>query len=143
MKASFNKVQNNAINYGGNKETIRTYNVIAHKKGIGYSDAPNFKELIVCRVYMARKSDGASPVYASIWLYGADGTVCDYRSGKGTASGYGYCKKSAAVSDAISSAGITLDKAINGRGESAIRDALKAIAEAMGFKQDQIFLVEN
>ena len=49
-------------------------------------------------------------------------------SGTGSAGGYGYHRPSAAASEAIRNAGIELDQNISGRGDSAIEDAVKAIA---------------
>ena len=93
MKAKIiNQVQN-ARNYGGEKETVSKF-VVMDKTG---------KEFVDCRVYMGR-SRSASTVYASIWVHG-NGV---YTSGNGSAGGYGYHKESAAIQDAITSAGIEL-----------------------------------
>lgn len=93
MKAKIiNQVQN-AKNYSGEKETVSKF-IVMDKTG---------KEFVDCRVYMGR-SRYASTVYASIWVHG-NGV---YTSGKGSAGGYGYHKESAAIQDAITSAGIEL-----------------------------------
>ncbi len=55
------------------------------------------------------------------------------RYGFGRAGGYGYCKASAALADAIDKAGIGLSEPIDGRGEQAMRGALVAIAHAAGW----------
>ena len=60
---------------------------------------------------------------------------------KGKAGGYGYHKESAAIAEAIESAGIALDTDISGVGNSAILDALTAIANALGF--ERVLIVEN
>ena len=54
-----------------------------------------------------------------------------YGSGYGKAGGYGYCKASAAMADAIDHAGIKLSESIAGRGDTAIRDAALAIGKML------------
>ena len=126
MKATIGKTVSNGVNYGYKKELIRTYNVV--------TDA--LKEIITVRCYMGRSSN-AAVVYASIWI-NAHGI---HTSGKGQAGGYGYDKTSAAIAEAIKSAGITIDTDISGVGDGAICDALKAIARALGFSN--VLIVEN
>lgn len=105
--------------------------VINHYHAIGLIDG-EIVPLVDCRLYMSRSGDGASPVYCALWLlYGENG----YSSGRGTASGYGYHKRSSAVGQAIRSAGIKLDENIDGVGDDAVKDALTAIAEACGATQ--------
>ena len=86
----------NAKNYGGDKETISTLKVIVKV---------DKKLRVVCdaRFYMGR-SARSSTVYCSLWVSGKG--VCV--SGTGKAGGYGYHKQSAALADAIESAGIKL-----------------------------------
>ncbi len=126
MKATIGKQVSNAVNYGDKKELIKTFNLITDE----------LKEIITVRCYMGR-SASASTVYASIWI-NAPGY---HSSGRGNAGGYGYHKESAAISAAIESAGITLDQSIEGVGNTAIEDALKAIAAALGFSD--VLIVEN
>ena len=126
MKATIGKQVSNAINYGDKKELIKTFNVVTD----------GLKEVITVRCYMGR-SAGASAVYAAIWV----NTRGYYSSGKGKAGGYGYHKASAAVADAISSAGITLDTNISGVGDGAIKESLETIASALGFSH--VLIVEN
>lgn len=96
MKAIITKQVDNARNYANEKETVSKFIVLGKING-------EQMEVVDCRVYMSR-SNSASTVYASIWVHGAD----VYTTGKGTASGYGYHKRSAAIGSAISSAGIEL-----------------------------------
>ena len=126
MKATIGKQVSSAVNYGDKKELIKTFNVVTD----------GLKEVITVRCYMGR-SASASTVYASIWVNAPD----IHTSGKGKAGGYGYHKASAAIGDAINSAGITLDTDISGVGNSAILDALTAIANALGF--ERVLIVEN
>lgn len=100
--------------------------------------------IIDCRVYMARHSDGASPQYCNIWINdtrSSTNTAHRYARGVGKASGYGYDKSSAAISAAIDDAGITLSKRIDGVGESASFEAICAIAEALGYADDEYSIV--
>jgi hypothetical protein len=126
MKATIGENVSNAVNYKGQKELVKSYNVITD----------TLREIIIARCYMGR-SASASTVYASIWIQSSG----IYTSGKGKAGGYDYHKESAAIADAIESAGITLDANISGVGGGAIEDALKAIASALGFSH--VLIVEN
>lgn len=54
-----------------------------------------------------------------------------YRLGSGSAGGYGYHRASAAAQEAIYNAGIELSEDIDGRGDYAIEEAVRSIAEAM------------
>lgn len=126
MKATIGKQVSNAVNYGDKKKLIKTFNLITDE----------LKEIITVRCYMGR-STGASAVYAAIWVN--CGSI--YTSGKGKAGGYGYHKVSAAIGDAINSAGIMLDTDISGVGDGAIKEALEAIANALGF--ERVLIVEN
>ena len=129
MKATIKELADNGKNYGCKKELIKTYNVVSNtSKGL--------KEIITVRCYMGRSAN-ASVVYASLWITAPD----YYGSGTGKAGGYGYHKSSAAIGDAIKSAGVELSKDISGVGEGAIHEALKAIAEALGFSN--VLIVEN
>ncbi|MGE9070557.1 hypothetical protein ACQKHG_24750, partial [Escherichia coli] len=62
------------------------------------------REAITVRVYMSASAN-ASQVHACMWVRCADG---QWTSGKGNAGGYGYHKESAAIADAVRSAGIAL-----------------------------------
>lgn len=115
-----------------NKETVQELKVCAVIKG-------EIEEIITVRFYMSR-SASASVVYCCLWVR----NIC---SGKGTAGGWGYHRSSAALAEAIRSAGIELygspyhgGKAraegvnykqtahIGGCGDTAMRDALTDIA---------------
>lgn len=81
---------------------------------------------IDCRIYWP-----AQTAYCALWVSGEK----VYNQGTGRAGGGGYCKESAAVGDAIDSAGWDLDGNIHGVGETAIKEALLAIAKAIGVKK--------
>lgn len=149
MKAKFINLQENGKNLSGDKELISSYSVVAIYKGELY-------EAITVSCYIGRSSP-SSLVHASIWVRPADASK-KWCSGYGTATGYGYHKESAAIGDAIDSAGIelygdiygrveTAAKAkqrayINGVGDIAVREALKAIARAAGYR-GKLLIVTN
>jgi hypothetical protein len=121
--------QLNGKNYGGEKEMDSALSVVACKDG-------QMKEVICCRTFMGR-SKSSSVVYASLWIYAGD----NYAAGNGKAGGYGYHKRSAAIECAINSAGIRLDQSIDGAGDTAVSDALEAIAKHLGF--DNVLVVSH
>jgi hypothetical protein len=129
MKATLGNENSNAIKYDKEKELIRSWNVIVNSND-------GLKNIITARCYMGR-SASASTMYASIWIYDEK----HHTSGSGKAGGYGYHKQSAAISDAIESAGIELNEDISGRGDSAIKEALEAIAATLGF--ESCLIVQN
>ena len=137
----------NAKNLADKKEIVGQYKLIGLAM---YTGVPKFREIVDLRLYMGRSSS-SSRVYASVWIQSND----FYTTGHGVAGGYGYCKRSAAADSALSSAGIQLfgtpygskepnfaEKAsINGVGETAIREALLAIGEALGYDRAYLHLV--
>ena len=149
MRATFTKEVHNAINYG-DKKTMLSHHVLIDKK--------TEKEIVDCRIYGAGVT-----VYCSIWVQSVKENkrpadwVYGSTSGKGSAGGYGYHKSSAAVAEAIKSAGIVLTgfpygspatsvtpaqtrallkkpAYIGGCGDESIRCALLAIAYAAGHR---------
>lgn len=116
----------NGKNYGGEKEMIQAISLIGLK-------GTTARELITLRVY-ATTTRGRN--YASIWIHGGHGDKGDlYGAGHGWAGGYGYHRVSAAVSDALTSAGVKLSLDISGVGDEAIRTALEALAAHLGYKR--------
>lgn len=69
--------------------------------------------------------------YACLWTHGDAPEHC--RNGSGVAGGYGYHRPSAAAQEAINNAGFVLSKPIDGVGDQAMREALFAVAAAIGF----------
>jgi len=123
MKATIKNPQENGRNHGHNKETVSEKNVVALYKGELFNP-------ITVRWYMGR-SNSASVVFCSIWCHSRHkGLHC---AGNGSAGGYGYHKESAALGDALRSAGIELDRSISGAGDTAISGALEAITKALGY----------
>jgi hypothetical protein len=107
------------------KELIRSFQVF-DLEALDYNNRP--KRVIDCRLYMGR-SNNSSMVYCLLWISPIDGTWVE---GSGSAGGYGYEKQSAAIGDAIMSAGITLERDVSGVGLEAAKIALEAIAEYSG-----------
>jgi hypothetical protein len=121
---SYNDSKDNAKNLSRNKETVDRYIAIAKLKT---ARDGNFITVIDARFYMGRASS-ASVVYCSIWINCGGYST----SGYGSASGYGYDKISSALAHALDSAGVVLNRSINGSGQT--REALEAITEALGHK---------
>jgi hypothetical protein len=113
----------NARNLSNDKELVDRMQQVA------YVGDGEFRTLIDARFWMARRRD-ASVVYCSVWI---QGRADFYVSGYGTAGGYGYHRASAALEAALNSAGIRLSEGIHGAGDSAMREALDAVAVAMGY----------
>lgn len=111
-----NVSKSNRIGSIRDKELLEQYSLLQ----------PDGEEILTLRLYASRRRDGASPVYAVAWLYGQG-----YRTATGVARGYGYDKASAAAFQAFTRLGIAFDKHWGGAGESAVRDALKAVARAL------------
>lgn len=113
MKVNLPKKSVFNAKYFDNKETVRTvYGVVSYQSVV--------RRVVTVEWYMGRSSK-SSVVYCNIWV----NNTC---SGTGKAGGGGYCKRSAAFSDALRSAGIKTDEAIDGRGMGVVGDAVKAIS---------------
>lgn len=114
----------NAINYGCEKETHNVMHVVATTRD-------GMRQIITCRFYSGRSSN-SSVHYCSIWF---TGKTLLYGSGTGEACGYGYHKDSAALDAALRASGVTLGYPIAGAGETAMHDALHALAAALGYRK--------
>lgn len=128
-KAKFTENVYNAANMHGQKECVNSWIVNVIHKGEIVSPVRAF-------CWMGRSSN-ATTVYASIWVHGKKIET----TGSGSVGGCGYHKESAAIQEAIASAGIELYDAetgkrayIDGVGDSAIHHALEAIARALGYR---------
>lgn len=78
----------------------------------------------IARAWFYRPGD---TVYCVVWIW-SDRPA----RGCGKAGGGGYHKHSAALGEALSRAGVTLSKPIDGCGASAMNEALLALARHMG-----------
>jgi len=123
-----------------NKELVSAYSLVVRLP------SGEMREVITVRCYMGR-SASASVVHAVLWVRCADG---EWTSGSGSAGGYGYHKESAAIADAISSAGVTLQYLENdrkdhwfdlgGTGTSYYPQVFESIARAAGYRGRTLFL---
>jgi len=97
----------------------------AHFRGeISAIDVANGEAIVSARIY---GSPAGSASYACVWIL-ADPY---YGHGGGRATGYGYHRPSAALQVAIGRAGVRLSEDIDGHGEEAMRNAVRAIAAAV------------
>lgn len=125
-------ISNQARNARDKQALIHQYTVLGIIDG-------EIKSLAEARIYMSA-SRSAERMTAILWVHGKN-----YACGSGVAGGCGYHKPSAAVGDAIESAGFELDTHfIGGRGESALVDALKAVAVAAwpGVDENTLYVCE-
>lgn len=73
----------------------------------------------------------AQTCFACVWTSSRIG----YGSGSSKAGGGGYCKQSAAIEDALRSAGFRFEEPFGGHGLGAVDDALEAIARHAGLRK--------
>jgi len=95
----------NGKNLGGRYEVIERHKVLACVGGRIYC-------ALDVRVYRSRSGDGASPIYASVWIHSPSedyAYVTQKTRGHGKATGFGYDKIDAAVRAALDSAGVAVD----------------------------------
>lgn len=124
------QAQNNAVNLHGAKEVIDHLRWVAYAPKTGRRNRSDpFHTAVDARFYMGRSSN-ASEVVCSVWIRTREGWQT---TGKGTAGGYGYCKKSAAFDAAVRSAGVKLALDVHGSGMSAVSEAMDAIGAACGY----------
>lgn len=85
-------------------------------------DLDTGREIVCARFYRPNEI-----VYCVVWIFSGEPA-----RGFGKAGGGGHHKRSAALGGALSRAGVTLSGPINGCGDSAMDDALLALARHMG-----------
>lgn len=88
--------------------------------------------------FLMAKNPGASNVTCNFWVNMPGFSI----SGEGAAKGHGYCKLSASFYFALKQAGITLSEPIDGVGEGAIKDAMEAVANALGADMTKFIIIE-
>ena len=133
-----------------NCEGIRTtHRDRQYKNGLahGYKAIAIIKGEAVDLVDLRISYTSGGTAYACIWLYqpvNFDAGVMGsgWSNGSGSAGGYGYDKGSAAAATAIRSAGVQLSEDIDGRGASAVREAVKAVGEALAAGTWPVYVVE-
>lgn len=92
------------------------------------------KELVDARIYGTQARN-----YACVWIK-RDGA---WTAGSGYAGGYGYHRPSAALEVALEKAGVTLSSQIGGVGDDAMKEALYAVAEAMGYDRNKVSIITS
>ena len=117
-----------------NKELVSAYSLVVRLP------SGELREVVTVKCYMGRSAN-ASVIHAVLWVKCADG---HWTSGSGSAGGWGYHKESAAIADAIKSAGIELKDIKNGRkdhqfdlggtGTSYYPQVFEAITRAAGYR---------
>ena len=116
--------------------------IIEERNLIGYNANDNQKLRVIAtaRWYQSNHRS-AHVVYCCLWVYGKDNTEVGYRSGSGNAGGYGYCKRSAAFSDALSNAGLSAPfDSIGGAGMNRVEDAMIGIGNLLGYTNDNLIV---
>lgn len=136
--------KNNARNLNGEKILADRYRLLAVADGERVQGEP-LDELAQLDIYCG-KSRSASTVHASVWVKACD----EWRSGSGSAGGWGYDKGSAAAAEAFRAAGVRLTSTdaegrerpadIGGAGESAIFAALFAVGVALGYPLANLYI---
>lgn len=130
---------NTSTNLKGFNRNHRKENHFQGEYKVMTIEGDKIKEIISCRTYGTQAAN-----YACLWVMGDS-----FKSGSGSASGYGYHRVSAAIQEAIQEAitnsGYILhnkdgkETSISGVGNSAIEEALLSIAEYAGYSNCQIF----
>ena len=113
------------------------------------------REVITVRTYFSERGTGMQPVRACVWIVPAgDG---QWITGRGDAGGCGYHKESAAIADALDSAGVQIwgelyprhdapradykkRVSFGGTGSSGYADIFKAIARAAGYRGRMVWV---
>lgn len=125
MKAKIQKL-NTYENLGKKREKV------SEKFAAQYSviDPADGSQIVIVRLYVTGTTH-----HVCAWFHGN----VDHGSGYGRAGGYGYCKTSAAVGEALHAAGVELSEPISGRGISMVRDALMAVGKKLTGKRKLFF----
>lgn len=108
------------------KNLIREMHVVvlSDRSGVNtYRERGGMRDAITVRIHGTNAMNRVS-----VWVHGDGGCA-----GHGTAGGYGYHRPSAALQEALMSAGIKLVEPIDGAGDWAMESALLAIAEHLGY----------
>ncbi|MGV1944852.1 MULTISPECIES: hypothetical protein [unclassified Agrobacterium] len=102
-------------------------------KAISLIDLDKGQEVASVRFYGPN-----STVYCVTWLFVDGYRALTSARGYGKASGGGYHKESAAMSEALQAAGVRLAEPIEGRGDGAMRESLQALAAHLGIARPYI-----
>lgn len=115
----------NVISFNPTEDDRNTYSYRREKhfdSQLSLVDLDEGREIACVRFYQPNEI-----VYCVVWIF-SDKPARGY----GKAGGGGYHKRSAALAEALSRAGVTLSGPINGCGDSAMDEALLALARHMG-----------
>jgi hypothetical protein len=133
MKATYNKEAETRWTSSHRKEGKCFFSSM---QVVSLSDKPRndgcLNSFIDCRLYGTGNLNTCC-----LWVRGV-GLNGECTQGSGQAGGYGYHRPSEAMSRAIKNAGFTMSKDIGGVGESAMREALLAIAKCLKIKRPAI-----
>ena len=127
MKAAFNELTKEPkfnVNHRKENHFTQQYTAVVFNGKAAY-------DAVTLRIYA---TDAKS--YCCLWVHDNCSWIKScrdsyYRAASGSAGGYGYHRASAAARNAIQHACITLSEDIGGRGDTAIEEAVRAIAVAM------------
>lgn len=125
-----NKAKLTAENRDGIRRSDRKEKHFFKQYSLVSGDLEDFLE---ARFYFNERGSGMNPFYCCLWVHDRRHRV--YTSGSGRAGGCGYDKESAALEAAAEAAGFQFRDPFAGRGESATRDALGAMARALGYRK--------
>lgn len=133
MKALIGELQTNGKNLSDKRELTVSWNLIAYHQD-------RLIDLMTVRCWTGRSRPGWT-IWATFWLHGNS----KYASGHGHIGGWGFDHYGPAVTEAIESAGITLINPLGNRMEinssEGIPDALRAIAEALGYDPEKTLVI--
>jgi len=123
------------MNFDAKDGTIKNCDkmeLITRKHGVGLDVDGTIKSFCDIRLFKS-KGANSSTVYANVWLFGKDNRHADitgetqHGHGTGKAGGYGYCKQSAAVHNALLNAGLSDYESVAGRGMNAAEKLLEKV----------------
>ena len=115
----------NVISFNQAEDPRNTYSYRREKhfdSQLSIIDLDEGREIACVRFYRPNET-----VYCVVWIRSEKPA-----RGYGKAGGGGYHKRSAALEDSLSRAGITLSEPIGGCGDSAMDEAMLALARHMG-----------
>lgn len=115
----------NVISFNPTEDSRNTYSYRREKhfdSQLSLIDLDEGREIACVRFYQPNET-----VYCVAWIF-SDKPARGY----GKAGGGGYHKRSAALGEALSRAGVTLSEPVDGCGDYATGDALLALARHMG-----------
>jgi hypothetical protein len=127
MKATYAELRDNEVGKKRDKHANNFYKEISVMH-------PSVRGTIATfRFYWAKNSEYC---HCIAWFHNDE----EFGSGYGCAVGGGYDKESVSMEYAIEQSGISLSEDIGGRGDSAMRSAVEAIAKAVSGKRSNFII---